>query len=262
MNILGGSSDGCREPSLRRRRYRAKVRGTRSGGHRLHSSGTEPVPQSQHRGEPLHRPFSRAHPRPALHDRRAARATAPANCSPQSTSNCRRRRRSAAFAGERQLVEIAKALGSEARAHHLRRADDLVDDPRDGHGSSRSSIGCGARASRSSTSATSSATSCGSATTSWSCATARWSGPRATIDVDHRSMISLMVGRTIDQLFPPREAARGGRRAGPGGARCLAARHRRGHLLHPAARRGARAVRLDGRGPLRAGAHPLRPRPL
>ena len=34
--------------------------------------------------------------------------------------------------GERQLVEVAKALQLDARDHHLRRADDLADRARDG----------------------------------------------------------------------------------------------------------------------------------
>ena len=47
--------------------------------------------------------------------------------------------------GERQLVEIAKALGAEARDRHLRRADHLADRPRERAPVRRSSAGCKAQ---------------------------------------------------------------------------------------------------------------------
>ena len=79
--------------------------------------------------------------------------------------------------GERQLVEIAKALTRQARliifdepttsltARETERLFEIM------------SRACARRESRSSTSATFSATSCAFATTSWCCVTARWSGP-------------------------------------------------------------------------------------
>ena len=165
--------------------------------------------------------------------------------------------------GERQLVEIAKALGGQGAHHHLRRADDLADHAARRSGSSTSSSGC----------------------------------RRQGIAIIYISHILGDVLRLCDDIVVLRDGARGRRRAeaemtiethdladgrprastsssrrarrrAGGGAPVLEvrgrqpARHRQGHHLRAAAGRGARHLRPDGRRALRAGAHPLRPRPL
>jgi ribose transport system ATP-binding protein len=82
-------------------------------------------------------------------------------------------------------------------------------------------------------------------------------GPRADFTADR--MIALMVGREITQLFP--ERSKEGRlpsRCPPQRPRHPSTRRGEGHLLRVAPWRGARHLGIDGLGPHRTGAHPLR----
>ena len=103
----------------------------RAPGHRLHPSGTEPVPQSQHRREPVHHGVPQAGAGAALHrPRRRAQAG-------RRTAGRRRSRPLAHDAGQQALAGRAPAgrdrqgAGRQGQGHHLRRADDLAHDARD-----------------------------------------------------------------------------------------------------------------------------------
>ena len=86
------------------------------------------------------------------------------------------------------------------------------------------------------------------------------SAPRAEMTIDR--LITLMVGRTIDQIYPPREPA-----IRPGTPvlevqRAHPARRGQGHLVHACSRARSSGISgPDGLGPLGDGAHPVRPRP-
>ena len=239
MNILGGMlPDGRRPDRAGRRRTsrRTNSREAQALGHRLHSSGTEPVPQSQRRGKPVPRPFSQDVSPACRSSTGGECASAPRRRSRSSISIFRRARRSAGLPqGERQLVEIAKALSREGAPHHLRRADDLADGARDRSGCSTSSSRLRAPGHRDHLHQPHPRRRHAALRRHRGAARRpggrrRGRGPRCTIE----RMITLMVGRTIDQLFPERATG-----AGPNGAalsvrKALAAGHGEGHRLRPA----------------------------
>ncbi len=85
-------------------------------------------------------------------------------------------------------------------------------------------------------------------------------GARRELSIDR--LITLMVGRTIDQIYPPREPCT---RAGTPALRVRGLTQRgivKDIGFEVRAGRGAGRGGPDGGRPLRDGAHPLRPRPL
>ena len=87
-----------------------------AAGHRVHPPGAEPLQEPDRRGEPLHRRLPEAGPRPPVHrPAQGARAGAASCWPPSSLDIPPGTPLSRLSQGERQLVEIAKALGAEAR---------------------------------------------------------------------------------------------------------------------------------------------------
>ena len=231
-------------------------RGDRSR-RRFHPPGTEPLHESEHRGQPVHRPFPPAW-EIAFHQQACREEPGQAVAGVPEPGP---RRRTRSWTGSRRangsLVEIAKALSTGAEiiifdepttsltageterlfgtiqdlrrqgksmiyiSHNLGNVLQLADDIvvlRDGRVVDQ--------------------------------------GPREDFTVD--TMISRMVGRDISQIFPSRASA-AGRGDRPGGPGPVAAGDRQGYRSDAAQGRGAGALRAHGLGTHGTGPHPLRP---
>ena len=85
-------------------------------------------------------------------------------------------------------------------------------------------------------------------------------GTRPTGELSIDEMVTMMVGREMDDYYPKVETTAGG--CAPGAAGHQARRCAQGRLLRRARRGDHRALRADGGGPHRADAGGLRGRPL
>ena len=196
----GGRLDAPRGRALR---ARLAVRGDGARG-RLRAPGAEPLPQPQRGRERLP-----PRPAPARPPRgpRPARVAHARTCSERSGSTSRPRRSSSDLApGERQLVEIAKALAFEARVVIFDEPTTSLSAP-EAERLFASWAACGRRAAASSTSRTRSATCCASPTTSLVLRDGAVVGQGPRAEFDEARLISLMVGREIETVFPARRGA-------------------------------------------------------
>ena len=177
--------------------------------HRDGDAGDQPRARSLGRGEHLPARARPAGPPVARGDaaarRRDPRRSRPGRARCRSTAEVRD-----LSAAQRQLVEIAKALGAQSQSHHLRRADRLAEPERGRAPVRRDRAARRRRAARSCSSRIGSRRCSRSPKRSRSCARAARSRPR----VDRRarsirpSSIRLMVGRDLGAIYTASAAPR------------------------------------------------------